>query len=744
MGVVYEARQVSLERRVALKVLPPGLGLTDNAVRRFTREARTAAQLHHTNIVPVYAIGEDNGSHFYVMELIRGEPLSRVLNDLRGQGTNPLMDAAVSHVSNAAPGKPEGARAHEPAPASASSGSAVLNSHSDPSSNSRRWFETVANLLAEVADALHYAHGRGVIHRDVKPSNLMFAEDGRLCLTDFGLARVTQEPGMTVSGSFLGTPAFMSPEQIAAGRVAIDSRTDIYSLGAVFYEMLTLQRPFTGESRDKILQAILTKDPRPPRRYNPRIPVDLETICQKAMEKDRDRRYQSAADFANDLRQFLHRGLINARRAGIVRRSWKSVRRHPVASAVVVGLLVVASVSIFAQRQYAGRSEESARRLVAAAELDLREGTYRQGLKKTERALAIAPGMREARRARARLLFEANSNPRETVLLAREILHENPDDWEAHGWLVFAGVIVRLGDIPVEQHLAALERHAPDTAEAWYVRGLSAPSNAERIWAFDRVLELDPGHAMALPWRAQAKRQLHDTASAITDAMAAIIARPRSTRGRRFLAGIYTWDLRDYNRALDEYDRAAAVDPEDPWVYKERSRVYQPLNLDDRERRIEEMDRAVALAPNDTSVLAERARALNAASRPEAALADARRGVEFEPNYPPTWGPLLSALWRLERRDELRATMEELRTLAASWPNRRGAALAYRILSHRYRLLGDHDEAAATAERAVELDPMAVDGYKQLPILRRPSRTSTWRSSARRAGPTRIACEASP
>ena len=152
-----------------------------------------------------------------------------------------------------------------------------------------------------MADALHYAHGRGVIHRDVKPANLMLSDDGRLCLTDFGLARVAQEPGMTVSGSFLGTPAYMSPEQIAAGRVQVDQRSDIYSLGAVLYEMLSLQRPFTGESRDEILNAIMTKDPRPPRRFNPRIPIDLETICQKAMEKDRDRRYQSAAEFASDL-----------------------------------------------------------------------------------------------------------------------------------------------------------------------------------------------------------------------------------------------------------------------------------------------------------------------------------------------------------------------------------------------------------------------------------------------------------
>jgi serine/threonine protein kinase len=233
MGIVYEARQISLNRRVALKVLPPGLGLTGTAVQRFEREARAAAKLHHTNIVPVHAIGEEEGCHYYAMELIEGEPLSRLVNDLGGQRSNPLMDAAVTQTATAAPAKAKAASPTTSGPTSLS----------DTSSSSREWFDTVARLLTDVADALHYAHGRGVIHRDVKPANLMLSNDGRLCLADFGLARVAQEPGMTVSGSFLGTPAYMSPEQIAAGRVQVDHRSDIYSLGAVLYEMLSLQRP---------------------------------------------------------------------------------------------------------------------------------------------------------------------------------------------------------------------------------------------------------------------------------------------------------------------------------------------------------------------------------------------------------------------------------------------------------------------------------------------------------------------
>src|SRR5262249_27350510 len=157
------------------------------------------------------------------------------------------------------------------------------------------YFDTVARMIAEVADALVYAHQQGVIHRDIKPSNLLLSPQGRLSVNDFGLARLLEQPGMTMTGEFVGTPKYMSPEQITAGRTPLAHRTDIYSLGATLYEILTFQPPFTGERRDQVLAQILHKEPKPPRKVNRQIPIDLETICLKAMEKDPDRRYQTAA-----------------------------------------------------------------------------------------------------------------------------------------------------------------------------------------------------------------------------------------------------------------------------------------------------------------------------------------------------------------------------------------------------------------------------------------------------------------
>jgi Protein kinase domain len=333
MGVVYEARQISLNRKVALKVLGPGLGLTARAVDRFQHEAEAAARLHHTHIVPVYATGAEDGVHYYAMELIDGPSLDQVLRQLRGPAETTTPAAlAQTEVYEAKLGVAQDVGL---------SASSLISGGT--------YFDTVAQMLAGIADALDHAHQHGVIHRDLKPSNLLLSPDGRLSLNDFGLARMLEQPGMTMTGEFVGTPLYMAPEQIAAGRVPIDQRADVYSLGATLYEMLTLQAPFRGERRDQVIAQVMHKDPPAPRRINPKIPVDLETICLKAMEKDPDRRYQTAGQLADDLRRYVNRFAISARRAGPAARAAKWIRRHPGVASLLGGLLVaVLAAGLFA------------------------------------------------------------------------------------------------------------------------------------------------------------------------------------------------------------------------------------------------------------------------------------------------------------------------------------------------------------------------------------------------------------
>jgi serine/threonine protein kinase len=357
MGVVYEARQVSLNRKVALKVLAPGLGLTRLAVERFHREAQAAAKLHHTNIVPVHATGEHDGTHFYAMELIEGPSLDQVLNQLKQE---PQPGQAPKAATSTRPDLLETAL-H--IPGSSSSGPAAELSTSSLSSGGS-YFDTVARMVADVADALEYAHRNGVIHRDVKPSNLLLSPDGRLSINDFGLARVLEQPGMTMTGEFVGTPAYMSPEQITAGRTPLDHRTDVYSLGATLYQMLTLQPPFAAERRDQMLAQVLHKEPTPPRRVNKKAPIDLETICLKALEKDPDRRYQTAGQLAKDLRHYVNRFAITARRTGPVGQLQKWVRRNPgLAAGLGCTVLATAAAVLIAYRGYAVEQRRLAEKL---------------------------------------------------------------------------------------------------------------------------------------------------------------------------------------------------------------------------------------------------------------------------------------------------------------------------------------------------------------------------------------------
>ena len=350
MGIVYEARQKSLRRKVALKILSSGLGLNSKAILRFRREAEAAGKLHHTNIVPIYTTGDDNGVHYYAMELIDGPSLDALVRSLRSNGD--AGDAPTDSESQQAeipdwvketalfqgPGGEDGS-----ATAKIRCNDSVDRSARSTISSGSAYFDEVATMVADVADALDHAHEHGVIHRDIKPSNLLLGPDGRLSINDFGLARMLEQPGMTMSGEFVGSPLYMSPEQITAGRVTVDHRTDIYSLGATLYELLVLLPPFPGQNRDQVLGQILHKDATSTRKLNRRVPMDLDTICMKAIDKDPDRRYQTAGALAEDLRRFVRRHAISARRMGPFGHSVRWVKRNPSWACLI--LLAMCSVA---------------------------------------------------------------------------------------------------------------------------------------------------------------------------------------------------------------------------------------------------------------------------------------------------------------------------------------------------------------------------------------------------------------
>jgi WD40 repeat protein/tRNA A-37 threonylcarbamoyl transferase component Bud32 len=291
MGVVYKARQVSLNRVVALKMILSGQLASEAEVRRFQQEAEAAANLDHPNILPVYEVGEQQGQHYFSMKLLEGGSLAGKVQEL------------------------------------------VQKPHE------------AVRLVAVVARAVHHAHRRGVLHRDLKPANVLLDGDGRPCVADFGLARKVEAEGHTQSGTVVGTPAYMAPEQ-ARGSRGLTTSADVYSLGAILYELLTGRTPFEGTAVEVLLRTI-QEDPPPPRRVNPSLDADLEVVTMKCLEKEPARRYESAGALADDLERWLAREPILARPAGRWERLAKWARRRP-AAAALLGVSLLATVLLVA------------------------------------------------------------------------------------------------------------------------------------------------------------------------------------------------------------------------------------------------------------------------------------------------------------------------------------------------------------------------------------------------------------
>lgn len=345
MGLVYRARQLSLNRSVAIKVLPPHLRYSENAQTRFQREVEAAARLDHRNIVAAYTTGQENGTIFFAMELIDGPALSQLIEELKRHPVPELQGFPLHVLKSDQSQASTRVKAGDSTPPPA--GTLPKQSDWKLLDQGQGYFDAVARLIADVADGLQYAHEMKVIHRDIKPSNLLLSADGTIHIGDFGLARVAHEPGMTRTGEVIGTPYYMAPEQIYPAMGDVDERTDIYSLGATLYELLTLRPPFTGDQREQVVSQIAHDEPIPPRTINRHVPRDLDTICLKAIEKYPPRRYQTAGEFADDLRRYLNGVPIAARPITRLGRGVRWVQRHRTWAGVMAAMCVLALAALF-------------------------------------------------------------------------------------------------------------------------------------------------------------------------------------------------------------------------------------------------------------------------------------------------------------------------------------------------------------------------------------------------------------
>ena len=291
-GVVFRARQKSLNRTVALKIIGLGQWATKAHLKRFRLEAEAAARLEHPGIVPIHEVGERDGSCYFSMKFVEGGQLDEVAR-------------------------------REPMP-----------------------IRRAVELIAKVARTVHYAHEHGILHRDIKPGNILLDAKGEPHLTDFGLARLVEsESSVTHTLDVLGTPSYMAPEQAVGNNAAVSSVTDVYGLGAVLYQLLTGQPPFAGGTTYETIKLLLDTEPRQPRLLNPKIDRDLSTICLKCLEKDPKRRYSSALALAEDLERWLKHEPILARHTGVFARGRKWVRRNPTSALLAASLVALAAAA---------------------------------------------------------------------------------------------------------------------------------------------------------------------------------------------------------------------------------------------------------------------------------------------------------------------------------------------------------------------------------------------------------------
>lgn len=421
MGIVFRAERSSDGRVVALKVLPAAVALDGDAVERFAREAEAASRLSHPGILPILAFGEDQGVHYFATDLIEGPSLDAVLGELRGRDPH-LLARSIADETTLGVACP-GARRRGAGP----------DAH---------YARSCAAIAADLASALAAAHAHRLIHRDVKPGNVLINPAGQALLVDFGLSRDETAAGLTRSGDAVGTPAYMAPEQ-ANGRRDIDPRVDVWGLGATLYELLTLRPPFGGSHPGKIMRSILDDDVVPVRERNPNVPVGLANIVQMCLRKDRAERYADAAALERDLRAFLSGGKIAARPLGALRRLRDRARAYarPAALAVSLASVLVAALlggSAWWKQSALGQGQAQlaeAARAVLALDGAAAEAAYAAAQRllgsehiaraRVEHLEAVAvPGPDEARAAAAFLsLLDAvpvqRQGPRTQVLRAR-------------------------------------------------------------------------------------------------------------------------------------------------------------------------------------------------------------------------------------------------------------------------------------------------------------------------------------
>jgi serine/threonine protein kinase/tetratricopeptide (TPR) repeat protein len=757
MGVVYEAEQLSLGRRVALKVLPFAAAMDPRHLQRFQHEAQAAAGLHHTNIVPVHYVGCERGVHFYAMQFIEGQTLAAVVDELRREAgpakadkdRGPKCLSAEAEALACGRLAPPPGRSADPQPAIASTPSPLVPAPASWETTAqavftterplqgRAYFRSVAELGVQAAEALDHAHQQGVVHRDIKPGNLLLDGRGNLWVTDFGLAQVQQgEGGLTLTGDLVGTLRYMSPEQALAKRAVIDHRTDVYSLGVTLYELLTLQPAFDGQDRQELLRQVAFEDPRRPRQINRSIPVELETIVLKAMEKNPADRYATARELADDLRYWRDDRPIRARRPPWSARLGRWCRRHkPLVSAGVTALVVSAavlagSIGWVARDQAAQRTEME--RGVGAALEESSSWQERRRLPEALSAARRAQGLLAGRPAGPALRRRVDERMADLELLDRlendrlemSAVKDDHFDWQGcdrrYGE-TFQAYGLEVESQPEEvgerlrQSSAAVELAA--VLDHWaLIRRTGQPEQGSWKSFLRAARQADPDE-----WRDRL-RQAWERGDR---PLLVQLATAEDVSGLRPQTVLLLSELLQAEGADKQAEallrRVQGQHPDDFWVNHELAahldlhyRQAAPRDLSPSPRHAEALrffTAAVALRPQSPGARVNLGRTLSLQGKQDEAMTQFRQALEIDPQYASAHTNLGIALSKQGKQDE---AIAEFRQALEINPQHVGA---HTNLGIALAKLGKPNEASAQFRQALEIDPQQAAAHYNLGLV---------------------------
>ncbi|MCA8970434.1 MAG: protein kinase [Planctomycetes bacterium] len=716
MGVVYEAAEPSLGRRVALKVLPGAFAREPRAIARFKREASTAARVKHDNIVRVLAVGTQDDVPYYAMELIEGVPMHRLLHRIRADG-DPGSGAELAELVTTMV-EAEHEISCEATDRGSAPKTATRTTTRGSATTHARWkdgyTETLVDILIQICDAVAHAHEHGVVHRDIKPSNLILRPNGTVVLTDFGLAREFGLPSMTMTGEFAGTPHYVSPEQARGAELGPPS--DVFSLGATAYELLTKERPFDGKTTHEVLEAIRRRDPVDPSKSG-RIPRDLAAILLKCLEKDPNRRYASAHDLLADLRAFREYRPVSARRPSTLERLARTIRRRPIETAAMIAGVSVIALSLYLWMTRAERElgREVARANTIEHELESAFVEYfarrrRAAAEHFEKVLELDPYNDYA--YVGLLAFLDIDRERDFARCARA-LEANPQNYTFQRLNV---VILWLQDRHDEARELLAKIAEPRTAEECFVAGCLATPGATTA-RISGTMERASEHYRRAVERSHRARLLHYMM------LATMISRTRDEQRIREIASTLEvlWPTSNIAHAvigmtLFRIDKPAAraayeksLELDDTTILAYSGLANLAASQKKHDEALELCERALKLAPDNAEFLELCCDQYTRKGEFDKAVEFGRRAVEIEPNNSTARVALAIALERAVDTNDPEAVravrLEALEHLEHTTTINRYYEDAHKGIVNLTRLLGDEPRRRAEYMRWAEVNP---------------------------------------